>query len=564
MVGTHFQAEYHQQKMADAHQSVLNGIQANKTKERLLLTGVHNYHLPKPVLGQRIYANPSLGASSYTSGRRDGADAPFRVVESGSYGSGMCGGAITSAGRNFYNAKLQSRIEELNRLNALAQGFAVPAGQSDMVSDNTKMGGEDKVNFFLLLEFLTDDVEEGLKRFSFDNVKIMLRDCFSFAPVATETDFNDMLDRVDNLLEVLRNGMSEEPTITVALQDNATAESLLVVVESMRNYITEMFRNMYLSERDRRTLSKSLIKTLDFIKIMKTTNANQLVNEARKGNERVNQAAEDFDDDDDAGDDDDDDGHFEKPTEAREDEEQPGVARAPFAGNGGDPNKEKYGESRGDYAQVAWFGEATAADMPTTVAPLALSGFDPETQIPGPDPNVLRDALDVTIQTELESAGKAPNDTRSDEDIINALYPNPNTFVDNVVSAMTEKNFSPAEIARAMTMMPIKQFAQYIADNTGEIAPQRIYKPSALPQMPAFPPPAAPAPAPAPAPSGGATWYPRTREILRSDFNTFQKLKALADRIPPEFGSYSPRQDTKIKNIQQHIINLIKAKVDGY
>jgi len=62
MEGDTFQNNYHSQKRTEANQSVMNGIQNKLAAERKLLTGVHNFHLPKPVLGQRVYANPSVGA----------------------------------------------------------------------------------------------------------------------------------------------------------------------------------------------------------------------------------------------------------------------------------------------------------------------------------------------------------------------------------------------------------------------------------------------------------------------------------------------------------------------
>lgn len=563
LVGTDFQSEYHEEKRRNAHQSVRNGIQANNTKERLLLTGIHNYHVPRPVLGQRIFANPSLGDSSVSSARRDGNTAPFRIVEDN---GSMQGGAVTSAGRDFYNSRLQSRIEELNRMNTLAQGFAVPSGQPYMSSDNTKMGPAAKVNFFLLLDLITDDVTQGLSRFSFDNLKMMLQDFFDFTPTATENDFQDMLSMIDTLLETLRDGMSENPSITISLQDNAYSQTLLLIVETMRMYVSKMFANMYLSERDRRTLSKSLISSLDFTKIMRARSDKELIQVARKGNTRINQAAENFDDDDDVNDDDNNDGHFSKPTEAREDEEQPGTGRAPFAGEGADPNRKRYGESRGQYTQVAWFGEATAEDAPSVVAPLSLSGFDPESQIPGQDPSLLLGSLNAVIEQELESVGKTANDTRSDYDIINALYPDPITFVNNVAKALEERGLSPAQIARAMSMVPLGStvFAQYISDNTGDLNPAPISRPSVIPQPPmTFPSAPMGAPAQAPAPEQ-APWYPRTRKILRDDFNTRAKLLALIERMPPEFGTYKPHADTRVKNIQTHIIEMIKARVPMY
>jgi hypothetical protein len=177
MIGTDFQSEYHEQKRREAHQSVLNGLQARRTAEQKLLTGPHNYHLPKPVLGQRKYANPSCGAEAYSSTRRDnGMDAPFRTIETGQQGAGLRGGVMTSLeGQNFYKKQLDRRIAQLNRIDALAQGFAVEQGQSYKTDDNTKEGSVDKVQFFVYLRALLDAITEGdLSRFTFENLKEML------------------------------------------------------------------------------------------------------------------------------------------------------------------------------------------------------------------------------------------------------------------------------------------------------------------------------------------------------------------------------------------------------
>ena len=95
LTGSDFQSQWHEQKRQEANRSVMNGIQAKRSAEIKLLTGVHNYHLPKPVLGQRVYANPSFGASELVSTRRDnGTSAPFRTIEMGSapVGSGRLRG----------------------------------------------------------------------------------------------------------------------------------------------------------------------------------------------------------------------------------------------------------------------------------------------------------------------------------------------------------------------------------------------------------------------------------------------------------------------------------------
>ena len=151
LIGSDFQSEYHEQKRMEANRSVMNGIQANKTKEEKLLTGRANYHLPKPVLGQRIYANPSNGAEVLSSTRRDnGKLAPFRTVEAGKE-DGMRGGVVVSLeAQEFYKKQLERRIAQLNRINALTQGYAVQMGDTYKTENNMKEGSIDKVEFLFI------------------------------------------------------------------------------------------------------------------------------------------------------------------------------------------------------------------------------------------------------------------------------------------------------------------------------------------------------------------------------------------------------------------------------
>jgi len=60
IAGDDLQAQYHQQKNAEAVRSVMNGLHNNKMADYRFTHAAHGYFgMPKAVLSQRIYANPS-------------------------------------------------------------------------------------------------------------------------------------------------------------------------------------------------------------------------------------------------------------------------------------------------------------------------------------------------------------------------------------------------------------------------------------------------------------------------------------------------------------------------
>jgi hypothetical protein len=134
---------------------------------------------------------------------------------------------------------------------------------------------------------------------------------------------------------------------------------------------------MNLSEKDRKTLSKSLIKKLQFDRLVRTKEVRKSVDEIRRINQRANQRAEDADEDDDApgGN-----GRFDQGGDAREDDEQEGVPRQAFAGQGGDPNREAYGAERAEGAreqqQFAFFGQEPDVDRVVGEANAAIGEAD--------------------------------------------------------------------------------------------------------------------------------------------------------------------------------------------
>lgn len=582
MVGTNFQSTYHEEKRREANNSVMNGIQNRLSAERKLLTGPHNFHLPKPVLGQRKYANPSFGDSSAQSTRRDnGPDAPFRTIEVGMEGSGMRGGVLTTMeGQTFYNNKLRGRINELNRINALAQGVAVPMGQNMDTFDNRTIGSASKVEFFLFLRALADSVLDGdYNRFTFENMRDLLKRLVSFGPTATEEDLNDILHSVD-----LMKASAEAKEADELRPQYVTPESvqtIYLLVDKVKDYTDEMLRNINLSDKDRKTLSASLLRSLKLDQFLRKGNEQQLIEDLRSGNRRLNQAAEDFDDGFDPGDDDDDDGRpFGRPP-PREDAEQGFAPRAPFAGNGGDPSRDRFGARNGLIVfggpTNSFFGEAQAEDAQSGfAAPLAFSGFDPQAQVPAQDRSLLRQTVEEIMNQTIQPLKVDGDEDKTIEELVAEKYPQPARFISEVSGALVERGFTPAQIADGMSQLNLPLFADYIAANTGPIEPAAA-APARLPDPQGFLPPAAypapgmggePAALPAP-PKRAAGWKipanMRTRELLRSNYRTVAQIRELGASIPASAGGpYRPRDGTAVKNALTRIITIAKGVDPSY
>jgi hypothetical protein len=579
-VGQDFQSRYHEQKRLEANQSVMNGLQANATAERLMMTGPHNYHVPKAVLGQRRYANPSYGADALVSTRRDnGADAPFHVIEGtdimmGAGPSAMTGGVLrTAQGYDFYRGQLDDRVEQLNRINAVAQGFAVPMGQGVNTRNNETEGSPNKVEFFLILRAFMDAVEAGeYSKFTFDSAKDFVGKLLNLGPVASEEDFQDIMEGLDEIERNLNKENADSADGRVIY-----GETLRVLADKTRDYTRGMFGSMERSEGERKALSKSLVKTLKLDQLLKRKSLIMALGDA---DSRIADTISNFDDGDD-------DGLFEGSTVAREDSEQPGVPRAPYAGEGLDENRDRWGrrgrpQREGELPE--YFGEVAAADMPGVVAPLDVAGFDPGSQAPPPDAGSMMDALESLMRNDLRMLVTSDEDSeklRSGDfrELVTKHYPDPRQFVANVANAMEERGFTKAQVAAAMGGTSLPFFAEYIAANSGDIGPApagpaRRYPPAGpQPPPPIYgpPPPSGPPSVTSTSAVGSAdipAWlsaYP-TRAVLRQKLTSVGRVQAFMESVPADAGlkPYNPRAGSDMKSVLETLIRNIRMVVPSY
>ena len=141
------QGAYHEQKRRDAHHMVMAGVGATKAAEARMLASHANYFgMPKPVLSQRVFANPSLGnqPGAIDSARRTmpGSTAPFHCISAASasggasacgscYESQLTGGVLrTLQGQEWAAKKLQARVKQLDAIDSAAMMDSLDTGES--------------------------------------------------------------------------------------------------------------------------------------------------------------------------------------------------------------------------------------------------------------------------------------------------------------------------------------------------------------------------------------------------------------------------------------------------
>ena len=521
MVGHDFQSNYHEQKRQEANRSVMNGLQARKTQEQLLLTGHQNYHVPKPVLTQRQFANPSLGAAIFSSSRRDESDAPFRLTS-------LTGGVLrTAEGQGYIQRKRMERLAQLNKIEALVQGQTVSSsgpmrGEADTPLEQLT------IQFNLLRQSLLDDLVTGaITRFSYDNMKQLMDVLFKLGPIADRTTLEDVLAGFDTMLTLIRSLVDTQQQDNLA--ENAIAQdTLLVLMEKARQYTVIMIRDETRQPKDRLTASKSAIRSLKFGSLLKQTAQQALQDAHRDGalDQRQDQAYQ--------NDDDDDDGDLGRPARAREDEEQPGIGRQPLAGVGFDENRILFGERSGRYLPGGG-GEVRA---PSFIEPLSEApAEETEAQMEEFDEVEAQNEAEMEL---LENIGY--REGVDPEPLIRQAYGGEqddgrDAFLDAVMERVEDKRqrFEAAQKTAARgTPTPLR--LQQDEQEGRRIRPGAAQSSRAMAQTPRT-----------------QTTLPQTREEFDQITSTEEGVRMLASRL-----GYQPRAGTKVGTIKTNLLRMLR------
>jgi hypothetical protein len=318
--GDDLQAQWHEQKRKDAN--YMSGAKVQSTQnsiKRAYSAPHHLYNHPKYVLGQRKFANPSVGAQILNSGRQSYDSAPFhyasahvvpnrQMLPSEMEGAGDCcdtfrGGVLRSAaGQVHGHNMLRARVGQLDAIDAAKQEFqmmmpdttlsgvvtpsmAMPGSTSFVDSfqqQSTELSVPIKINLGLqrVIDLLMGaDVlntqESGFRSADsiFSETRSVLGGVLAMGARATVSELSDtlgLIQRIEQLLQASLETDSDDPYMDeyANKQAQATYITLQDLYKKLNTYLTRMVAGANLQPRERDTLARSLVKSLGFGKSM--------------------------------------------------------------------------------------------------------------------------------------------------------------------------------------------------------------------------------------------------------------------------------------------------------
>ena len=229
LTGSGLQQDYHEQKRLDAHRRCLNGVKDNASSMARYLSSHANYIMPKPVLGQRIFANPSNGNQ---------AD----IYSSRPIWNQMSGGVLrTKEGQEWGMNKLKERIPQLDAIKAAKEAF-IMGGPLPMGERDESIGMSDvtaKVELYGLINRVEADVEQGVvSNKTVEKSQSMLKLLFGFIPNAENEEVAEVMVKIEYIKTSLTD-ILEEGEEGVAISDVGQA--------MLRNasYLENMYDKIY-------------------------------------------------------------------------------------------------------------------------------------------------------------------------------------------------------------------------------------------------------------------------------------------------------------------------------
>ena len=316
-VGDDFQADYHEQKRKDAHYMANQKVYSTKVmNDRANVSHAGYYEMPKPVLGQRRYANPSYGANSYShqSARQDQSGAPWTLhyTPVKFNNGGLQGGVLrSSAGQRYGKQILNSRIGQLNEIEkGLTTFSAASAGLGD--APKTRFPGatgnefNNELTSVSLVELaqLLQSVLDSTLGYGADVARFEVKDSVrAFALIVRAATDNTVSD-IANIIEFIRGHSTNDgivPGLESIIQshmEHADAPeeqeeverdpfisrvfTLKVFWENIADYLKEMLvaRHENRPKKSIQSLSKALIDKMGFTKFIKSLATSNLGNDA--------------------------------------------------------------------------------------------------------------------------------------------------------------------------------------------------------------------------------------------------------------------------------------------
>jgi hypothetical protein len=383
---------------------------------------------PKPMLGQRHFANQNNGALYSSSARSDVANlAPWSIHQNVPTEMGHFTGGVlrSSQGQAYGKQALMDRIQQLNAIQSAQQDFAIGSmadnglslGTDTMINASFPQAGGIELN--IALQQLIDatmagaDNGEHLSRVDMGNTYRICGMLFGSVPTLQNDDIQDILGKVDLILSNLQGLIDPDENITLTAQTREIALTLEVLFTKLRTYLMKMMesngeertitqwnpytnqnettstfvptdRGSTLGVAERKQLSSNLIQSLGFSKLLRwgTDQWNSLLSSADRNRlmsrqQSQNYRSGDYGVDGDGSEDDDDD-RFDHPARPREDTQHDAETGRSRSERDFDPDQRNefgalsgayYNQSEGVRGRQAYAGED---------APSAEEGYEAE------------------------------------------------------------------------------------------------------------------------------------------------------------------------------------------
>lgn len=277
-VGHDLQAFYHEQKRQEANRRALNGVKDTAmAKWRYLHSHAGYYDIPKPVLSQRRFANPSLGNQSDIYSARPESAYTGHSMDS-MYRPRLSGGVLyTAEAQRWGRNKLRDRVGQLNAIDVAQMGFTtgealrsmplpIPVDESvlpDSVSTKAK------IELIATLDGIANAIETStLGSISYTDVVKFLRLLFRYAATADVEELKEILEYVDYIERALlgiASQMDESGDATeLGKKWNAFTQSTYDTFVKVREYLVRMIGISNKSPAERKAASATFIKSLGF------------------------------------------------------------------------------------------------------------------------------------------------------------------------------------------------------------------------------------------------------------------------------------------------------------
>jgi hypothetical protein len=264
-VGDDLQDKYHEQKRLDANRRVMNAVMDNRASTARFLRSHQNYDVPKAVLAQRQFANPSNGNQSDIYSHR-----PINWTVD--WDSTLQGGVLfTQEGQRYGRDKLKDRVAQLNAIDVAKQEFlsGLPTGAMAQPQRGVPPSADEftvgsTVELMTTLQTLSSAIQMGnITQLSVSEMVKFLRLLFRWATGASQDELEEVFEVVDNNIINLQ-GLDDEFSEGVAEGDEPVqdyTEQLLRTMRKVRDYLEQMIGVANLSPKERKTASTNAIKS---------------------------------------------------------------------------------------------------------------------------------------------------------------------------------------------------------------------------------------------------------------------------------------------------------------